>query len=77
MTKINPARWIRVEVLHLTQAQLAEKLGVRQPSVFRWERARAFPAAMQPKIRELGKAARPDWSDSWFFEPPAQAEAAA
>lgn len=73
----NPVRFIRRDVLGLTQAQLAAVLKVRQASVSRWEKRRRFPDGQQSAIRTLGRQARSDWSDSWFFEAPPQTQVAA
>ena len=66
----NPAYHIRKNVLGLSQAALAQALEVTQATVCRWETAGRFPSEHQPRIREMGMKARPDWQDSWFFEAP-------
>jgi transcriptional regulator with XRE-family HTH domain len=71
---MTPARYIRKAILGLTQAKLGKLLGVSQPSVQRWEQSGCFPAAYQPRIRQIGKEKSPDWSDSWFFEVPIKAD---
>lgn len=73
---MNAARYIREHVLALSQSELAKRLGVSQPTIWRWEQAGMFPSEYQQAIREMGMQARPDWSDSWFFEPPPSQAAA-
>ncbi len=67
---MNPVSHIRKSILRQTQAGLAKALGVTQPTVQRWEKEGSFPSDHQFAIREMGKKARMDWSDSWFFEVP-------
>lgn len=68
----NPVRFIRRDVLGLTQAQLATVLKVKQASVSRWESAGRFPAEHLAAVRQMARMARADWSDSWIFDPPAK-----
>lgn len=67
---MTPAFFIRKKVLGMTQEALAAALGRKQPTIHRWEQEGHFPRQVQPKVRELGQKATPDWSDSWFFEVP-------
>lgn len=67
----NPVLFIRRHVLGLSQAGLAAALETTQASVSRWEKAGHFPSEHLATIRQMGRAKRADWSDSWFFEPPA------
>lgn len=67
---MSPVLFIRKHVLGLSQAQLAGKLDVTQPTVQRWEKAGLFPAEQQMEVRRLGMEACKTWSDAWFFEVP-------
>lgn len=70
----NLVRTIRRDVLGLTQTAFSEQLGVDQSVVSRWEKNGLFPSNRMAQVRELGKRLRPDWSDSWLFDPPTDAE---
>lgn len=70
----NPVQFIRRHVLGLSQTKLAEALETTQASVSRWEKVGKFPTEVQPKVRQMGRAKRADWSDSWFFEVPVWAK---
>lgn len=72
---MTPVRFIRKTVLGLTQKQLADQLGRKQPTIHRWEKEGRFPSDAQDKIRELGRGKTEQWSDAWFFEVPAEAPA--
>ena len=65
---MTPQEYIRRHVLGLTQVEMAERFGVDQTTVSRWERKGFFPPDIQRRIREMQKG-RP-WNDSWFFEVP-------
>ena len=67
---MTPSIFIRKHVLRMTQEQLAAELCVTQTTTCRWDKGGAFPSWAQIKIREIGRAKRSDWSDSWFFEVP-------
>jgi len=55
----------------MTQIAFSEALGVTQPTVSRWEKTGVIPSEHQPDVRRLGMAASKKWSDTLFFEVPA------
>lgn len=65
-----PARFVRVQVLGLSQEALAEKLSVTQPTVARWERHGMFPRDQIEPVRALILASKKLWDDAWFIQPP-------
>jgi DNA-binding transcriptional regulator YiaG len=62
-----------MRVFGLPQKGFAERLGVHQSTVHRWETKGGVSIEMQAKIRDLAKQDGKAWSDSWFFEVPDQA----
>ncbi len=60
---------IRVNVLKMTQSEIAIALGRTQPSVCEWERRGAFPVSVLGKLRLACQEKHQDrWQDSWLFE---------
>ena len=50
---MNPAIYIRKNILNLTQEKLSEYLDVTQPTIHRWEESGVIPAKHQRQIREF------------------------
>lgn len=61
-------RYIRENVLDMTQEELAVALGISQPSVSALERTDRFHHHM-PRIRDLAIERGVDWQDALFFDP--------
>jgi len=68
-------RYIRENVLVMTQEELAVELGISQPSVSALERTDRFHHHM-PRIREIAIGKGIEWDDRLFFEPLPEASAA-
>ena len=67
---MNPAIYIRKNILNLTQEKLSEYLDVTQPTIHRWEESGVIPAKHQRQIREFASEKGIYWNDSWFFSIP-------
>ncbi len=67
---MNPAIYIRKNILNLTQEKLSEHLDVTQPTIHRWEESGVIPAKHQRQIREFASEKGIYWNDSWFFSIP-------
>lgn len=70
---MTPTRHIRVNVLKMTQQELAARLGTTQATVSRWESDGQFPRDPQRRVREMILKTGKEWDDRWFFEVPEQA----
>lgn len=66
-------RYIRQNVLRLTQEELAKALNISQPSVSALESTDKFFHHM-PRIREIALERGIEWSDALFFDPLPEAE---
>jgi transcriptional regulator with XRE-family HTH domain len=61
-------RDIRTKVFEVSQIEMAEIAGVRQPTISRWETAKSrVPATALSRIRDAAKARRLPWDDRWVF----------
>lgn len=69
-------RHIRREIFKVTQAEFAALAGVTQASVSRWEAGGAPTLDEMQAIRKAAADREIDWNDAWFFEAPAQEDAA-
>ncbi|TIN80733.1 helix-turn-helix transcriptional regulator [Mesorhizobium sp.] len=69
-------RHIRREVFKVTQAEFAVLAGVTQASVSRWEAGGAPSLDEMQAIRKAAADRAIAWNDAWFFEAPAQENAA-
>ncbi|MER8827200.1 helix-turn-helix domain-containing protein [Mesorhizobium sp. M0938] len=69
-------RHIRREVFKVTQAEFAVLAGVTQASVSRWEAGGAPSLDEMQAIRKAAADREIAWNDAWFFEAPAQENAA-
>lgn len=69
---MRPIEHIRRNVLHLSQAGLAELTGVSQATVSRWESGELEPSRAEMEIiRRKGRALKGrKWHDRLFFETP-------
>jgi predicted transcriptional regulator len=67
---ITAARFIREHVLELSQTDLAQKLGVSQPAVAKYDRSGVFPPHHRKKIRALARQKKKDLPEEWFTTPP-------
>lgn len=75
--RMNTIRYIRRELLGVSQSELASIAETTQTTVSRWETGDLFPDLAQlSRIRDAVKAKGGTWSDEWFFETPATGEAA-
>ena len=71
-------RHIRQKVFKVTQAEFAAFAGVTQASVSRWESENGGGPSID-EMQAIRKAAADRkilWNDAWFFEAPAQEDAA-
>lgn len=67
-------RYIRKELLGVSQSELALIAETTQTTVSRWERGDLFPDLSQlSRIRDAVKARGSQWRDEWFFEAPTAA----
>lgn len=67
----NPVRYIRTEILQMTQEELAELLGIRQASVSVMETKGEFPTRHLPTIRNAAIAKiGEDWQDEYLWSVP-------
>ncbi|MEJ0012830.1 MAG: helix-turn-helix transcriptional regulator [Bauldia sp.] len=66
---MSPIRDIRQHVLQLTQKELADLTGVKQPTVSRWESGLLQPShnALR-RIRAEAIRRRQSWDDAWLFD---------
>lgn len=74
MSTVDPIKYVRDEVLQITQAQLAEIAGVTQATVSRWEKGQLEPG--RGELRRIKQAVLDKgaaWDDRWVFEVPAAA----
>lgn len=73
-----PARYIRERVFRApSQTAFATMLGYKQATVSRWESGvDPISRAAQERIRALARERGIKWNDLWFFEVPADDEAA-
>ena len=69
-------RHIRLKVFKVTQADFAAMAGVSQASVSRWEAGGAPTLDEMQAIRKAAADRKILWNDAWFFEAPAQEDAA-
>jgi transcriptional regulator with XRE-family HTH domain len=61
-------RYIRQQVLKITQAEMASIAGVEQPTVSRWERDVHQPSLHHlNRIRTEALRRSLKWDDRWFF----------
>lgn len=67
---MNTLQFIRKNVFHMTQQQLAVALATNQPTICRWEKRGSCTFDAMQAIRRLARDRGVDWSDSWFFEIP-------
>lgn len=68
-----PLKVIRKNILNLTQAEMAALTGAAQATVSRWETGELEPdRAHLAKIRAEAAKRGIEWSDTWFFEVPAE-----
>lgn len=73
---MRPIEHIRRNVLRLSQVEMAELIGVTQPTVSRWENGEFEPSmAAMEIIRATARARKIRWSDRWFFETPSRVAA--
>jgi predicted transcriptional regulator len=64
-------RFIRKDVLSLSQAELASVADVSQGTVSKWEAGELAPSlAEMSKIRAEAISRGIDWDDRWFFDAP-------
>lgn len=69
-------RFIRKDVLSLSQAELAAVAEVSQGTVSKWEAGELAPSLDEmSKIRDAAIARGVAWDDRWFFDAPAEARA--
>lgn len=62
---------IRLQLLRLTQIEMACVAGVNQSTVSRWERGQLEPSRSEmDAIRQLAAERGIEWDDRWFFEGP-------
>jgi DNA-binding transcriptional regulator YiaG len=65
---MNPIARIRKEVFGLSQAAMAELIGVSQATVSRWEAGKSSPnRAALGHIRSCAIVRRLPWDDRWLF----------
>lgn len=68
----NPLRYIRKNVLGVTQTKLSEITGIAQSSIWRCENGEAvLDLTAMSRIRDYAKNNKIEFNDSWFFELPA------
>ncbi|WP_451998805.1 helix-turn-helix domain-containing protein [Azospirillum argentinense] len=68
---MNPMQHIRLHVLKISQAEMAEVTGRDQATVSRWERGALEPSRDDmDKIRAYARSKRVRWNDRLFFEIP-------
>ncbi|MCK1585463.1 helix-turn-helix transcriptional regulator [Bradyrhizobium sp. 168] len=64
-------RFIRKDVLSLSQAELAAVAEVSQGTVSKWEAGELTPSLDEmSRIRTAAIARGVDWDDRWFFDAP-------
>lgn len=62
---------IRKNVFGMTQAEFADRVGVHQSTVCRWEKGALKPSqAEMEKVRALARERGIRWKNDWFFEAP-------
>lgn len=69
---MSPIRFIRVHVFRVRQHEFADIAGVAQASVSRWESGGVPTLTEMQRIRAEARRRRLEWSDSFFFEVPAE-----
>ncbi|NUB26261.1 helix-turn-helix domain-containing protein [Azospirillum brasilense] len=68
---MNPMQHIRLNVLKISQSEMARVVGRDQATVSRWERGALEPSRDDlEKIREHARSRRIRWDDCLFFEAP-------
>lgn len=69
-------RFIRKDVLALSQAELAAVAEVSQGTVSKWEAGELTPSLEEmSRIRGVAIASGIAWDDRWFFDVPSEARA--
>lgn len=67
---MNPLEHIRRNIFRITQNEMAQLAGVRQPTVSRWENGSLVPSLSQMRrIRAAAIRRGLSWDDRLFFEP--------
>ena len=67
--RMTPMKRIRIEILKLSQTELAQIAAVNQATVSRWDAGSREPGRVEMQlIREYAKRKGARWSDKWFFE---------
>lgn len=72
---MHPIRFIRLNVLKITQTEMAEVTRVSQATVCRWETGELEPNRTEMEAMRryaYGKGLR--WNDRWFFKQPTRRE---
>ena len=71
MRFMTPMKHIRKVVFQMTQKDFADRIGVAQSTVSRWDNGAAPTLSEMSSVRELAQEQSIPWDDSWFFEIPA------
>lgn len=74
MATTNAVRFIRKRVFGVSQAVLAGHLNTTQATISRWEDKGLIPSDRQAEVRALAARLGKEWSDTWFFEVPADSD---
>ncbi len=73
--RMSAIRFIRKEVLGVSQAELASIAETTQTTVSRWEKGESFPDLSHlGRIREAVLSGGQKWNDAYFFSVPEAAE---
>lgn len=63
-------QWLRIRrnVFRVTQIEMAQIAGVKQPTISRWERGLREPGISHlQRIRAEARRRKLRWDDRWFF----------
>ena len=68
--QLTPASFIRIQVLGMSQTELAEALSVTQPAVSAWELRGSIPSHHREAVRALAKARGKKITETMFEKLP-------
>lgn len=76
--RITPARYIRMDILGMSQTQLSRKLGITQERISVIESSHGiYPEKYRDIIRQLAEAKKKKLIETWFERVPLMREARA